>query len=131
MHYTAAMMAYSLLRALAAYRDQCDILRVVVALGSATTSDVHEAMFQRRGLSRTATQRHLTRLRQAGALVAHPMRGETDNQGVVWAVPGVAPKTRQRVWRSSQRVGEAKEAGSWWVSRPRDGFTQAARTRWS
>ena len=128
MHYTAAMMAYSLLRALSAYREQCDVIRVVTALGSATTSEVHEAMFRRQGLSRTATQRHLTRLRQAGAIVAHPVRGETDNQGVIWTAPGVTPCTRQRVWRVSARP-VVRETGSWWVSRPREGFTQAARAR--
>lgn len=133
MRYTPAMMAYSLMRALAAYREQCDILRVLSVLGSATTTELHTAMVQRSAMTRTALERHLTKLRSAHAVVAHPMRGDTDRQGVVWALPGVQPSGRTK--KPSTRFVRRKEPdrgdASWWVSRPRDGFTQAARTRWN
>lgn len=132
MRYTPAMMAYSLLRAMAAYREQCDILRVLATLESATTSELHSAMAQRSSMTRTALERHLTKLRIAQAVTAHPMRGDTDRQGVVWALPGVQPPPTRR-GKASTRFVRRKEPGSgegsWWVSRPRDGFTQAARSR--
>ncbi len=131
MRYTPAMMAYSLARALAAYQAQCDIMRVLGAIESATTAELHAAMVQRSGMTRTALERHLTKLRAAHAVVAHPMRGDTDRQGVVWTLPGRQPAGRAKKpsTRFVRRRELEQEGVSWWVSRPRDGFTQAARTR--
>lgn len=132
MQTPAPMLVYSMTRALEAYRQQCHVVRVLSALGHGTTSEIYHAVIRAYpAMNRSALERHLTRLRKCALIVAWPTRGSLNNpQGVLWTVAGSPQPVVRRVHQvNSARMAE-KQAGSWWLGRPREGFTQTAANRW-
>jgi len=127
MRTPAPILAYSMVRALASYQQQCHVVRVLAALEHATTPQLHVAV----GMSRTSLERCLTRLRHCHVIVAWPRRGATDRQGVIWALAGSRRPPAERVQaRGVSRGVSERPAGSWWLGRQREGFTERARARW-